>query len=237
MAESSTLAIAMNIFTAPSAAFSALKERPRVWLPLLLLLGGYAAVNVVYVNSVDMGWFMETQLASTNPTMTEAQREQAATAAANLSPAFYSAISVVGTSLFILLVVFLTSLYYTIVSFVSHDGVKLKQWFAFVWWCTLPVVFGLAATLVNLSIQDARFMLQDAINPLAFGNLLAIERTAATPAMSRILLGLDLFTIWSLALSAIGYQQWTGKSFVKSVVIVLGPLALIVVIAALVAMR
>ena len=81
MAESSTLAIAMNIFTAPSAAFTALKERPRVWLPLLLLLGGYAAVNVVYVNSVDMGWFMETQLAS-NPTMTEAQREQAATAAA-----------------------------------------------------------------------------------------------------------------------------------------------------------
>jgi hypothetical protein len=236
MAESGALAIAMNIFTAPSAAFSALKERPRVWLPLLLLLGGYAVVNVVYVNSVDMGWFMETQLAS-NSRMTEAEREQAATAAANLSPAFYSAISVVGTSLFILLVVFLTSLYYTIVSFLSHDGVKLKQWFAFVWWCTLPVVFGLAATLVNLSIQDARFMLQDAINPLSFGNLLAIERTAATPVMSRILLGLDLFTIWSLALSAIGYQQWTGKSFVKSVAIVLGPLALIVVIAALVALR
>jgi hypothetical protein len=236
MAESSTLAIAMNIFTAPSAAFSALKERPRVWLPLLLLLGGYAAVNVVYVNSVDLGWFMDAQLAS-NPALTEAQREQAATAAARLSPAFYGAISAVSTTLVILLVLFLVALYYTIVSFVSHDRVKLKQWFAFVWWCTLPAVFGLAATLVNLSIQDARFMLQDAINPLAFGNLLGIERTAATPVMSRILLGLDLFTIWSLALSAIGYQQWTGKSFVKSVAVVLGPLALIVVIAALVALR
>ena len=71
MAESSSLAIAMNIFTAPSAAFAALKERPRVWLPLLLLLGGYAAVSFMYMNSVDLGWFMDAQLAQ-NPALTEA---------------------------------------------------------------------------------------------------------------------------------------------------------------------
>jgi hypothetical protein len=234
VAESSSLAIAMNVFTSPTEAFATIKERPRVWLPLLLLLAGYAAVNVVYINSVDLGWFMEQQLAQ-NPAMTDAQREQAATAAANNSPPVYGAIGAATTSLFLLLVLFLVSLYYTVVSVVSHDGVKLKQWFAFACWCTLPTVFGLVATLVNLGISDARFMIQDAINPLAFGNLLGIERTPATPAVQRILLGIDVFAIWSLALSAIGYQVFSGKSFVKSVAVVLGPLAIIVGVGTLLA--
>ena len=237
MANSSYVALATNIFTAPREAFAALKEQPRVLLPVVVLLIGFSAVSFYFLSHVDMGFFLDNQLRAGNANITDAQREQAVGAAAKIPPLVYGAIGAVSSIFFVFLIIFLVASYYTVVSFATSDGVKLKQWFAFVWWCTLPVVFGLAATLVNLSIQDARFMLQDAINPLAFGNLLAIERTAATPVMSRILLGLDLFTIWSLALSAIGYQQWTGKSFVKCVAIVLGPLALIVVIAALVALR
>lgn len=234
MAESSSLAIAMNVFTSPAEAFATIKARPRVWLPLLVLLIGYAAVNVMYANSVDLGWFMEQQIAQ-NAALTEAQVKEAATNAAALPPAAYGAIFAASTALFLLLVLFLVSLYYTIVSFFSNDGVKLRQWFAFSCWCTLPVVFGLVATVVNLSVNDARFMMQDAINPLAFGNLLGVERTPATPIVQRILLGLDLFTIWSLALSAIGYQVFSGKSFVKSVAVVLGPLAMVVLVGTLIA--
>jgi hypothetical protein len=229
MAESSSLAIAMNLFTSPSMAFASLKARPRSWLPLLVLLGGYAIVNFLYINSVDLGWFMEQQLAA-NPALTEQQRAEAVAQAANVSPAFYGSIGVVSTTVLVSLVLFLVSLYYTVVSFVSSDGVKLKQWWAFACWGTLPSVLGMAATIVNLSLSDARFMLQDAINPLSFGNLLGIERTTATPVVARILLGLDLFSVWSLALSAIGYQLYTGKSFVKSVLVVLGPLALVVLV-------
>jgi hypothetical protein len=234
MAGTSTLAIALNIFTSPSAAFAELKERPRSWLPLVLLLGGYAIVNFLYVNAVDLGWFMEQQL-SQNAEMTQQAREQAVEAAAKASPAVYGSIAVVSTTLFLLLVLFLVSLYYTVVSFLSRDGVKLKQWWSFACWCTLPAVLGMVATIVNLGVNDARFMLQDAINPLAFGNLLGIERTAATPPVTRIMLGLDVFTVWSLALSAIGYQVFSGKSFAKSVAIVLGPIAIVVVIATAVA--
>src|SRR5688572_28710434 len=104
MAESSSLALAMNVFTAPSEAFAALKERPRVWLPLLLLIIGYAAVSFTYMNSVDIGWFMENQLAQ-NPSMTEQQRADAAAAAADVSPMVYGAFGAL-TSLFIVLVLF-----------------------------------------------------------------------------------------------------------------------------------
>jgi hypothetical protein len=162
---------------------------------------------------------------------------QAAATAANVSPMVYGAIGAVTTPLFILLVLFLSALYYTIVSFATSDGVKLKQWFALTCWCTLPSVLGLIAQLVNLSVNDARFMVQDAINPLAFGNLLGVERTAATPIVQRILLGIDVTAIWSIVLSVIGYQLWTKKSLATSVIVVLGPLAVIVLIGTLVALR
>jgi hypothetical protein len=236
MAESSSLAIATNIFTAPSEAFSALRERPRVWLPLLVLIVGYAAVSFTYMNEVDLAWFLENQFAQT-PNLTEAEREQAATAAASASPMFYGALGAITTPLFVVLVLFLTALYYTIVSFFSHDGVKLKQWFALACWCTLPAALGLVAQLVNLAINDARFMMQDEINPLAFGTLLSIEMTPATPLVQRILLSMDLTVIWSIALSALGYQLWTKSSFVKSVLVVIGPLAAIIVIGTLATLR
>jgi hypothetical protein len=236
VAQSSSLAIAMNIFTAPSEAFAVLKERPRVWLPLLVLVVGYAAVSFTYMNEVDLGWFMESQLAQ-SATLTAEQREQAATAAASASPMLYGAIGAVTTPLFVVLVLFLSALYYTIVSFFSHDGVKLKQWFALVCWCTLPSALGLVAQLVNLSINDARFMMQDEINPLAFGNLLSLELTPATPIVQRILLAIDLTVIWTIALSVIGYQMWTKSSFTKSVAVVIGPIAAIVVLGTLAALR
>jgi hypothetical protein len=77
-------------------------------------------------------------------------------------------------------------------------------------------------------------MLQDQINPLAFGNLLSIDRTGA-PLVQRILLGVDITAFWSLALQVLGYQSFTKKPYATSAAIVLGPIALIVAIASLIA--
>jgi hypothetical protein len=236
MAESSSLALAVNVFTAPNQAFAALKERPRVWLPLLLLIAGYTAASFAYMNSVDLGWYLDSQVAQ-SPGLTEQQREQAVTAALKLSPMAYGAIGAVLALTIVILVLFLTSLYYTIVSFFSNDGVKLKQWWALCCWCTLPSLLGIVAQLVNLSVNDARFMLQDSVNPISFGNLLSIERTIATPVVQRILLGIDITVFWTVALSVLGYQMFAKSSFTKSVIVVLGPQALIVLIGTLLTLR
>jgi hypothetical protein len=113
--------------------------------------------------------------------------------------------------------------------------VKLKQWFALLCWCTLPQAFGIVAQLVNMAINDPRFMLQDSINPLSFGNLLSIDRTG-TPIVQRILLGIDVTAIWSLVLQVLGYQSFSKSSITKSAAIVLAPLALIVVVGTLFAL-
>lgn len=235
MADTSSLAIATNIVTSPSEAFAALKERPRFLLPLLLLILGYSAVSFLYINKVDLGWLMEQQLQLGGADLPAAQREEAIERATSISPAFYGVIGAVGTSFYLLLVTFLVAAYYTGVSFVSGDGVRLKQWFSLILWCALPSVLGLIAQIVNLSVNDARFMPQDAINPLSFGNLLSIDRTGRT-ILQRVLLGIDVTVIWTLVLSILGYQAFTKSSIVKAATVVLAPLAIIVVIGTLIAL-
>ncbi len=227
MANDSALTIATNIFTSPSEAFPAIKEHRKPAFPILVLIIAFGAVSFAYVNAVDLPWLMQTQLEMSNPDMTEEQREQAVQASLALPPTVYGAIGAGSTAVALLLVIFLTALYYTIVSFFSHDGVRLKQWFALLCWCTLPAVLGALAQLVYVLSTDARFMLQDEINPLSFGNLLSIDRTGAT-IVQRILLGIDITTLWALVLSVLGYQAFTGSSIVKAVAVVLGPIVLIV---------
>jgi hypothetical protein len=79
-------------------------------------------------------------------------------------------------------------------------------------------------------------MLQDSIDPLSVGNLLSIDRTGA-PTVQRYMLGLDVTLIWSLVLQVIGYQSFTNKSYATSAAVVLGPIALIVAIGTLLALR
>lgn len=235
MAESSSFAVAANIFTSPAEAFGQIKENPKVWLPLLVLLLAQCAASFAYTSSVDLGWLIETQIESQNPDMTQEQREQAISAAANLSPGVYGAIGAVSSVVIITIILFLAALYYTVISFSTNDGIKLKQWFAFVWWCSLPAVLGILASIVNILATDARFMPQDEINPLSFANLFSIDLTGASLGQ-RILLSLDLTTVWAVVLSVLGYQAWTQRSLLKSVVVVLGPLMLIAVIGTLIAL-
>jgi hypothetical protein len=236
MADSSYASLLTNIFTAPNAAFAALKERPRVLLPVLVLVASFSVVSFYYLSHVDIGWLLDNQLRAGNANITDAQREQAVAAAAKLSPMFYGALGALSTNFAVFFVVFVVSVYYTIVSFVTKDGVTIGQWFALLCWCMFPQVLGQIAVIVNMTINDPKFMLQDAINPLSFGNLLSIDRTGVTN-VQRILLGIDVTAIWGLVLQVLGYQSFSKSSFVKAAGVVLGPLALIVVGATLLALR
>jgi Yip1 domain len=226
MAEYSSLAIAANVFTSPNEAFAAIKERPKFLLPLVLLLAMQAITSLAYINSVDLGWFMDTQLQASSAELTEAQREQAAAAAARVSPMVYGAIGAVSSAVVLVVVLLLTASYYTGVSFATNDGIKFKQWFSFACWCTLPAVLGVLASLINVLAADARFMPQTELNPLSFGNLLSIDVTGKSAA-ERILLSLDPTTVWALTIAVLGYHAWTNRSIVKAAAIVLGPLAVI----------
>jgi hypothetical protein len=232
MAEKSSLAVAVDLFTAPNQAFAAIKERGRVWLPLLILSVSYAAVSFAYMTSVDLPWFFDQQLQQSAPDLTDLQREEMVRVQTSVGPTVLGAIGAVTGPLGIMLGLFIFALYLTGVSFVTHDGVRLKQWFAYSAWCTLPIVLGILASLINILVGDARFMAQDQLNPLAFINLLGLDREGLTP-LERGLLSIDISTLWAIVLCVLGYQAWTKRSMALAIAVVLGPVALIIGLVAL----
>lgn len=233
MADSSSVGVLTNIFTAPQAAFAAIKERPSPWVPMLILIVGTFAVQFVYMQSVDFAWLMDRQLEQGG--LTDEQRRETVDAMTAIPPTVLGAAQGVSGAISLLIVYALFALYYTGVSFATHDGVKYGQWFALIWWCWMPGVFGLIASFVNLLVTDARFLPPEQLNPLSFGSLLALDGEGAT-MVERILLALDVTVLWAMVLQILGYQAFTQRSIVRATVVVLGPLALIVLIASLVAM-
>jgi hypothetical protein len=231
----SSVSILTNIITAPQQAFAAIRERPSVWLPLAIVVGLYCAVSVAYTLSVDLPWMLDQALQQAQ-NISQADRERALQAALKIPPSVYAAIGGVGAAIIIPAVFALTSLYYTVVSFATGDGVKFKQWFALASWCAIPIVFGIAASLVHVLAGDARFMRQEELNPFSFGNLLAVDMVGVT-RLQRVLLSLDVTAVWSVVLSIVGYQAFTKRSLVLSAVVVLAPLALIIGISTLIALR
>src|SRR5688572_2928127 len=186
MADSSSVSVLVNIFTAPSAAFAALRERPNPWLALLIVLGLTAVVSFLYLQVVDLPWMLDRQL-SQGGQLTDAQREQMVEGALRISPTIYGVIGIVTGTLWLLIVLAVIGLYFTAVSFATNDGVKFGQWFAMGAWALMPMVFGLAATFVNLLVSDARFLAPEQLNPLSFANLLGIEMEGASQGQIALL--------------------------------------------------
>jgi hypothetical protein len=237
MADNSAGSVLVNIFTAPSAAFAAIKELPRPSLPLLILAVGTFAVQFTYMQGVDFAWLMDQQLQAGPAAgqMTDEQRRETVDAMTRIPPTVLGAAQGGGGALVILIIYSLTALYYTGVSFATRDGVKYKQWLALIAWCSLPSVFGMLASFVNLQVTDARFLLQERMNPLSFGSLLDLDPAGAT-IVQRILMSLDVTVLWAIVLQILGYQYFTQKSIVTATIVVFGPLALIVGISALAAL-
>jgi hypothetical protein len=233
MADSSSVSVLMNIFTSPSTAFRALKERPNPWLALAVLTIGSAAVSYLYMQVVDLPWMLDHQV-SQGGNLTDEQRRQAVDAALQLSPTVYAVIAAVSAPLSYLLFYAVIALYFTGVSFATNDGVKYGQWFAMIAWSTVPIVFGLAASFVNLLVTDARFLPPEQLNPLSFGNLLGIDSEGAT-LVERSVLSLSIIALWIVGLLIVGHQVFSQRSLGRSATVVLGPVVAIVLISAAVA--
>jgi len=219
----------MNIFAAPAAAFAAIKEKPSPWLPLVLILVAYCVVSFLYLNGVDLPWLMDRQMQQAGSQLTEEQRAQAVDAALRISPTAYGAIGAVTSCIGVVIVFALYAMYLLAVGAITKTGIKYGQWFGLVLWCSLPVLLGLLATIVFLLTNDVRFVAQEALNPLSFGNLLSIESEGA-PTFQRVLLALDPTSIWTLVLTIMGYAAFSKKSIVHAALVVLAPILVIVLL-------
>jgi hypothetical protein len=234
MANTATLAIATNIITAPSEAFAAIRERPSPWFPLLAISIVACLASYLFVDRVDLAWFLDNQMQA-NGQLTDEERAQAVDAIQSIPKSVYVASGIASALIFYPVFFALAALYFTGVSFATNAGVTFKQWFALIAWCSLPFVLGLVATIVNLLANDVRFMPPQAVNPLSFGNLLGIEATNVG-GVEGFLLSRDPTMLWIIVLTILGYQALSQKSLLSSAAVVLAPFAIIVFFSLLVSL-
>ena len=222
MADKNILLTAVNVIAAPREAFEALRLKPTVLLPLVAVILANTAVMFAYYSEVDIAWVMESGLQNASVDLTPAQRQAALNRMGNLSPVVVASTAAVSAALFLTLWFFLNAAYLAGVSFVTDDGFGLKHWFAMICWCALPLLFGAAASLVNIFFNDATFLRPDRMNPLSFSSLLDLDSAAAS-AMRQSVQTLDISAIWAMVLGVYAYHVWTRRNLLESALIVLAP--------------
>jgi hypothetical protein len=212
--------IAAGVFTAPNAAFAALREQPTLLAPLLLLIASAIVTTFLYMSGVDIVWLFEQWLRQ-NPDASAEQIQRLDRLIRNIPQAGVAATLSCFAALGVGFVLMMQALYYKIISWITRDGVSYRHWFSMVAWCALPSLLSSLASIVNLLTGDAGTMPQDAVNPLSFANLAGIETT--DEGVGSLLAGYDPMQIWSLGLLIFCYRTFSSRSLATSAGIVLLP--------------
>jgi hypothetical protein len=229
MPASQASTIAINVLTAPGAAFSALRERPTLLVPLLLLMAGAAATTFIYMNGVDVAWLVEEQ-AGQNPDADAEQIAQFAELVARIPQTGLAVLFACVATLSVGIALLLQALYFKIVTWITRDQVSYKHWFSMVTWCSLPSLLASLASIVNLLTSDRSLMPREAINPLSFANLTGLD-AADGGTLQQILLNMHPMTLWSLVLMILCYRCFTGRGLAASAGIVVLPTVAIAALA------
>ncbi len=207
-----------QVFYEPSAAFAALKERPRAWLPLLVLFLASIGILVWHFQTVDMDWMRNNALP---PDMPPEQREAAARMmAGGTMMGMGIAGMVVGT-----LVIFsLYGVYYWLAGKLAGMELSFKSGFALAAWSALPSLIGVPLMALQIVTSKGQLALENA-DMLSLNFLLV--HAAPHTAWAGIASAMKLTDIWVIALSTIGLRTWTGKSTTTCAIIALLPYVLI----------
>ena len=217
----SSFATLLQIFTEPGQAMERVRERSMVWLPLLLLVFGTAAIQAWYYQAVDFAWLQDLLL-SANADIDPAQREAAR---GFMSRGVLMGSAVIGTIIIIPLILAISAVYYLLAAKVIGNELGFGKWFAFVTWTSVPTLLMLPASAVQILLNSDGQLPPDAMNPLSL-NQLFFHLPMGHP-WAGLLNALNVLTIWSIVVAVIGYRRWTGKGLGTSVFIVLLPYLLV----------
>lgn len=192
-----------QVFYEPSAAFAALKERPRAWLPLLLLYAGSIGILVWYFQTVDWDWMMSNTFP---PEMPAEQREAAAKA---MSRGVMMGMSIVTAVVATLVIFGVYGLYYWLAGKLASMELGFKSGFSLAVWAALPSLIGVPLMALQIITGKGQLALENA--DMLSLNFLLVHAAPHTPWAS-IASAFKLTDIWVIALATIGLRTWTGKS-------------------------
>jgi hypothetical protein len=213
----------IDIIAAPKTAFARIREKPTIWLPLLVFLAFTAAAQAGYLLINDEGFVKDQLIEQTINTLnaTGEQADQIEEQIMAQSITTQAITTVVALLIFVPVILALQAWYLSFMSKFSFSQLGFRHWFSLQCWTSFPACFAALASLVVLLTDANGQVSQSEMQPLGIYGLLGISTDSAT------LQQLNLTHIWSLVLLALGYQQWTQKSLLTSILITWAPTVLI----------
>jgi hypothetical protein len=211
--------LARQMFSSPTKAFAALKERPVFALPMWLMLLGTVAVTGWYYGIVDIAWLQDQQMAAAN--VPAAQRE----AIANVPRAVFLLSATIAAPIVIVVIVSIGALYFMLAGAITNVRYSFLHWFAFNWWGASPAIIAFIPSLLILSTASTTEIPVSALQPLSANELLFHLEPGEKGY--NFLTNIGLVQIVSVVLTVIGVRVWSGRSMLFSMVFGLLPTVLI----------
>jgi hypothetical protein len=228
------LDVSVALATAPSSAFEELRQRPRFWFPLVLLVVAMTGMVFWYYSVVDIEWFKDAMF-SNNPDLQKLPAEERAAAMAMFTRNTLLWSSVV-SAVFLLPIVFvLWSLYLLLAAKVTRLPQGFKHWFAFCCWTALPMLISFVVAAIFLLMSDTGQVSPSVMQPLSL-NELVLHRPLGSPGHS-LFEALNVPAVLSWILMIIGVRVWSQRSWGFSMAFILLPTVVIYGIWAFIAFR
>jgi len=220
--------------TAPSSAFAELRERPRYWFPLVLLVISTVAIQFWYYSIVDIDWWKDAMY-SNHPDMQKLSETERAQAMSMLNRNTLLWGSMVSVAFLLPIVFLLQALYLQLAAKVTKLSQGFKHWFALACWCSLPLLLGNVVSVILLFLSENSQVSPSVLAPLSLNELL-LHRPMGSPG-HMLLESLGIPTFLSFALMIIGIRVWSQRSWVFSATMTLLPWVFIYGIWAFLAFR
>ncbi len=218
------LDLSVALATAPSSAFAELRERPRFWFPLLLVVLTTAGLMYWYYSIVDIEWLKDVMFSNDPDVQTLPEDERAARMAmVGRNTLLWG--SVIGVILFLPVFFLLEALYLLLAAKVTKLPEGFKHWFALTCWSALPLLLGTVVAAIFLILSDNSQVSPSVMQPLSINELL-LHRPMGSPGHA-LFESLAIPNILSSILMIIGVHTWSQRSWAFSTILVLLPIVVI----------
>jgi hypothetical protein len=223
-----------GVFLEPSTAFEDIARRPTWLVPLLLVILAGVAYFTTFGQHVGWPRFLQHQM-DTNPKaaarMAQVPPEQRARQM-EMTVKFMGIGYDFGVVVVTPLVLLISSAIVLGILAAMSAGVRFKQVFSITTYASLPIILKHALAIVVMFLKNPDDF--NLINPLAFNPAAFMDPVNGSKFLYSLGTSVDLFTIWTILLTATGLKIAAGKrlTFGKALFAVVTPWAVFILIGA-----
>ena len=218
--KTSPLTTVLNIFTEPTQAFTAIKERPTKLFPMAVVLVPTVLMLIWYFSALDFEWFIEYSMRD----VASDERRAAEEGMRMFGSTGTMVLGLLGACLGALLIWTVSAGYLTLISKMFGDDIGFGHWFSLsIWISVISVLSAVGGMIVLLMNPDAQFP-PEHLNPLS---LRGIGLSSDDSGVQALLNNFSLLVPWTVGLAVVAYRQWLSCSWQRACAVNITPQAVV----------